>query len=281
MRWRERRRIGRAAIAVACGLIAALVLSACVAGRHGRLGPRFVTPPLIHYTSVLWPVPLQLVGVEPGRRIRLEASLDTRHGRWRSSATYTVPASGTVDLATAKPQLAAFTEPDSAGLFWSLRGPDIDPAVLVHLARRASLSIDDLDELLNRGSGLLGLSGRGDMRDVRRAAEKGDANAQLALDTYVHRLKRYIGAYLAELGGLDVLTFTAGVGENDAALRADALAGLEVLGIRMDAARNQERSGEARVISTDDSPVTVLVVPTNEELEIGRASCRERVSSVV
>ncbi|MFF1633424.1 acetate/propionate family kinase [Leifsonia sp. NPDC058248] len=156
------------------------------------------------------------------------------------------------------------------GLVMGTRSGDIDPAVLVHLARRANLSIDDLDELLNRRSGLLGLSGRGDMRDVRRAAENGDANAQLALDTYVHRLKRYIGAYIAELGGLDVLTFTAGVGENDAALRADALAGLEGLGIRMDAARNQERSREARVISTDDSPVTVLVVPTNEELEIAR-----------
>ncbi|MFF1633425.1 acyl-CoA thioesterase/BAAT N-terminal domain-containing protein [Leifsonia sp. NPDC058248] len=141
MRWRERRRTGRAAIAVACGLIAALVLTACVAGRHGRLGPRFVTPPLIHYTSVLWPVPLQLVGVEPGSRIRLEASLDTGHGRWSSSATYTVPASGTVDLATAKPQLAAFTEPDSAGLFWSLRGPDIDPSDLMQLWMRSTVSV--------------------------------------------------------------------------------------------------------------------------------------------
>jgi acetate kinase len=156
------------------------------------------------------------------------------------------------------------------GLVMGTRSGDIDPAVLVHLARRAHLSIDDLDELLNRKSGLLGLSGRGDMRDVRRAAENGDADARLALDTYVHRLKHYIGAYIAELGGLDVLTFTAGVGENDAALRADALAGLEALGIRMDGARNRERSRKARVISTDDSPVTVLVVPTNEELEIAR-----------
>jgi acetate kinase len=156
------------------------------------------------------------------------------------------------------------------GLVMGTRSGDIDPAVLVHLARRAHLSIDDLDELLNRKSGLLGLSGRGDMRDVRQAAENGDADARLALDTYVHRLKHYIGAYIAELGGLDVLTFTAGVGENDAALRADALAGLEALGIRMDGARNRERSREARVISTDDSPVTVLVVPTNEELEIAR-----------
>jgi pimeloyl-ACP methyl ester carboxylesterase len=139
MRWQ--RRTGRVAIAVACGLIAALVLTGCVTRHSGQLGPRFVTPPLIHYTSVLWPVPLQLVGVEPGSRVRLEASLDTEHGRWSSSATYTVPASGTVDLATAKPQLAGFTEPDSAGLFWTLRGPDTDPSDLMQLWMRSTLSV--------------------------------------------------------------------------------------------------------------------------------------------
>lgn len=156
------------------------------------------------------------------------------------------------------------------GLVMGTRSGDLDPAVLIHLARRANLDIDDLDELLNRKSGLLGLSGRGDMRDVRRAANTGDEAAKLALATTVHRLKHYIGAYTALLGGLDVLTFTAGVGENDAALRADVLTGLETLGIRLDRERNASPSTEARVISTDDSPVTVLVVPTNEELEIAR-----------
>jgi acetate kinase len=158
------------------------------------------------------------------------------------------------------------------GLVMGTRSGDLDPAVLLHLARRGGLDTDQLDELLNRRSGLLGLAGRGDMRDVRHAAESGDAVARLALDTVVHRLKHYIGAYTALLGGLDVLVFTAGVGENDARLRAEAAAGLEVLGIRLDAARNASPSDEARVISADDSAVTVLVVPTNEELEIARQS---------
>jgi acetate kinase len=158
------------------------------------------------------------------------------------------------------------------GLVMGTRSGDLDPAVLIHLARRAQLSTDDLDELLNRRSGLLGLSGRSDMRDVRQAANAGDEPARLALEVTVHRLKHYLGAYVALLGGLDVLTFTAGIGENDTALRADVLSGLEVLGIRLDPERNASTSREARVISTDDSPVTVLVVPTNEELEIARQS---------
>jgi len=158
------------------------------------------------------------------------------------------------------------------GLVMGTRSGDLDPAVLIHLARRAHLSTDDLDELLNRRSGLLGLSGRGDMRDVRQAANGGDEQARLALDVTVHRLKHYLGAYTALLGRLDVLSFTAGVGENDAALRAEVLAGLEVLGIRLDPERNAAPSREARVISADDSAVTVLVVPTDEELEISRQS---------
>jgi acetate kinase len=158
------------------------------------------------------------------------------------------------------------------GLVMGTRSGDLDPAVLLHLSRRAHLGADDLDELLNRRSGLLGLSGRGDMRDVRTAANDGDERARLALDVTVHRLKHYLGAYTALLGGLDVLTFTAGVGENDAALRAEVLSGLEVLGIRLDPERNASASRDARVISADDSSVTVLVVPTDEELEISRQS---------
>ena len=158
------------------------------------------------------------------------------------------------------------------GLVMGTRSGDLDPAVLIHLARRAHLSTDDLDELLNRRSGLLGLSGRGDMRDVRQAARGGDESAALALGVTVHRLRHYIGAYTAGLGGLDALTFTAGVGENDAALRAEVLTGLEVLGIRLDPERNASPSHDARIISADGSPVTVLVVPTNEEREIARQS---------
>lgn len=158
------------------------------------------------------------------------------------------------------------------GLVMGTRSGDLDPAVLFHLARRAGLGVDELDELLNRRSGLLGLTGRGDMRDVRHAAETGDAAARLGIDVVVHRLKHYVGAYTALLGGLDALVFTAGVGENDTALRAEVCSGLDVLGIRLDPERNAGPSRAARVISADDSPVTVLVVPTNEELEIARQS---------
>jgi acetate kinase len=158
------------------------------------------------------------------------------------------------------------------GLVMGTRSGDLDPAVLIHLARRAGLGIDGLDELLNRRSGLLGLSGHGDMRDVRHAAEAGDPAARLALETTVHRLKHYIGAYTALLGGLDALVFTAGIGENDRRLRAEVCDGLQTLGIRLDPERNSAESRDARVISTDDSPVAVLVVPTDEEIEIARQS---------
>lgn len=156
------------------------------------------------------------------------------------------------------------------GLVMGTRSGDLDPAVLFHLHRKAGLGFDELDTLLNRRSGLLGLSGTGDMRDVTEAAGKGDEAAQLALDVTVHRLRHYLGAYLAVLGGLDVVVFTAGVGENAPLIRAGAVQGLEGLGIILDEDRNAERARGIRVISTDDSPVTVLVVPTNEELEIAR-----------
>ena len=156
------------------------------------------------------------------------------------------------------------------GLVMGTRSGDIDPGALFHLHRKAGLGIDDLDELLNRGSGLLGLTGRGDMRDVISAASSGDGPSQLALDVYLHRIKHYIGAYYAQLGRVDVISFTAGVGENTALVRERSLAGLEVLGIRIDPERNFSDSRVLRVISTDDSAVTVLVVPTNEELEIAR-----------
>jgi len=156
------------------------------------------------------------------------------------------------------------------GLVMGTRSGDIDPGVLFHLHRKAGLDIDDLDALLNRGSGLLGLTGRGDLRDVVTAADSGDGPSQLALDVYVHRLKGYVGSYYAQLGRVDVITFTAGVGENSALIRGRALAGLEALGIIIDAERNAARTRGPRRISTDDSAVTVLVIPTNEELEIAR-----------
>jgi acetate kinase len=156
------------------------------------------------------------------------------------------------------------------GLVMGTRSGDIDAAVLIHLHRTAGLSFDELDTLLNRQSGLLGLTGNGDMRNVQEAASGGDDVAEAALAVYRHRVRRYIGAYLAHLGGLDALVFTAGVGENNSLLRRRTLAGLEFLGISVDRDRNELQSKNARYISPDGSPVAVLVIPTNEELEIAR-----------
>jgi len=156
------------------------------------------------------------------------------------------------------------------GLVMGTRSGDIDPAVLFHLARRAALTIDDLDTLLNRQSGLLGLAGVSDMRDIEDRVEQGDAAATLAFEVYLHRLRSYAGAYLAELGGADVIVFTAGVGENSSLVRAGALETLGFAGVEIDPARNAARERGIRIISTDASAVTVLVVPTNEELEIAR-----------
>ncbi|MGB4135625.1 MAG: acetate kinase [Microbacterium sp.] len=155
------------------------------------------------------------------------------------------------------------------GLVMGTRTGDIDPAVLLHLARRAGLGADELDTLLNKRSGLLGLAGRSDMRDILAGVEAGEEAATLAYDVYVHRLRAYAGAYIAQLGGIDVISFTAGVGENAARVRADALATLGFLGVVVDPDRNAARGGVRR-ISPDGAPVDVLVVPTDEELEIAR-----------
>jgi len=162
------------------------------------------------------------------------------------------------------------------GLVMGTRSGDIDPGALFHLGR-AGLGLDDLDTLLNRRSGLLGLSGRGDMRDVQSAAEAGDAAAQAALGVYHHRLRHYLGAYLVALAGdsshgVDAIVFTAGVGENSPVTRAATLRGLEGFGVVLDAELNGAPAKGARVVSSPDSAVKVLVVPTNEELEIARQS---------
>lgn len=156
------------------------------------------------------------------------------------------------------------------GLVMGTRSGDIDPAVLIHLHRRTGMTFDDIDTLLNRRSGLLGMTGANDMRDVLSRSAAGDEQATVAFDVYVHRLKGYVGNYVAQLGGVDVISFTAGVGENAAAVRKAAMSGLETFGIRLSDERNEEKSREARRISADDSDVAVLVIPTNEELEIAR-----------
>lgn len=157
------------------------------------------------------------------------------------------------------------------GLVMGTRSGNIDPGIIMYLSRTAGMSIEDIDVLLNRKSGVSGLGGATDFRELHKRMNEGDAAAQLAYDVYIHRLRKYIGGYLALLGGADVITFTAGVGENDAAVRRDALAGLLALGIELDEERNLSPNRGPRRISTDTSPVSVLVIPTNEELAIARA----------
>ncbi|MBP0449689.1 acetate kinase [Kitasatospora sp. RG8] len=156
------------------------------------------------------------------------------------------------------------------GLVMGTRSGDIDAGVVFHLHRVGGLSVDEIDDLLNRRSGLLGLCGDNDMREIMRRADEGDADARLAFDAYVHRLRKYIGGYYAILGRVDAIAFTAGVGENAAPVRAAATAGLEALGIAVDPELNSVRSGEARIVSPAYSRVAVAVVPTDEELEIAR-----------
>lgn len=156
------------------------------------------------------------------------------------------------------------------GLVMGTRSGDLDPAVLFHLARREGMSIDQLDDLLNKRSGMLGLAGSSDLRDIRAAIASGDEQARLAFEVYVHRLRAYAGAYLAQLGGADVISFTAGVGENAPLVRARALDTLGFAGVELDEERNLAPARGIRRISTDASPVAVLVVPTDEELEIAR-----------
>jgi len=156
------------------------------------------------------------------------------------------------------------------GLVMGTRPGDVDAGIILYLARTAGMTVDEIDAMLNRHSGVYGLGGQVDFRELHKRIAAGDAAAKLAYDVYIHRLRKYIGAYLAVLGHADVIVFTAGVGENDPAVRRDALAGLDGLGIEVDDELNESPVRTARRISTADSPTTVLVVPTNEELAIAR-----------
>lgn len=156
------------------------------------------------------------------------------------------------------------------GLVMGTRPGDVDPGVLLHLQRVAGMSTQDVDTLLNRRSGLLGLTGVNDLRDVHAAIAAGDEDAALGLEVYCHRLRHYVGAYYAQLGRVDAVVFTAGVGENDDVVRLETLSGLERLGIEVDPDRNASRKTEETLISPDAAEVAVLVIPTNEELEIAR-----------
>jgi acetate kinase len=156
------------------------------------------------------------------------------------------------------------------GLVMGTRAGDVDPGVLLHLLRHTGLDTNALDELLNHRSGLRGLTGTSDLREVLAAADGGDPRAGLALDVYCHRIRKYVGAYLAVLGGADAIVFTAGVGENVPRIRKGALTGLHRLGIEVDDDRNESSAQGSRVVSVDGSDITVLVVPTDEELAIAR-----------
>ncbi len=156
------------------------------------------------------------------------------------------------------------------GLVMGSRCGDIDASIPGYMAAQAGMSLADIDNALNKKSGLLGVSGVGsDMRDVENAASTGNARAQLALDMLLHRALKYIGAYAVELGRIDAIVFTGGIGENGKEFRALLVERLTALGVKLDAAANNVRGKEA-VISTADSSIKVLVVPTNEELMIAR-----------
>jgi acetate kinase len=156
------------------------------------------------------------------------------------------------------------------GLVMGTRSGDVDPGLHTFLHNELGMAIGDIDTLLNKQSGLKGLAGVNDFRELEQRRADGDEAAQLAFEVYVHRLKHYLGAYLALLGRLDVLSFTAGVGENNPVLRAAVVEGLDGLGLMVDPELNGMRSKDARVISPENSPITIAVVPTNEELAIAR-----------
>jgi acetate kinase len=158
------------------------------------------------------------------------------------------------------------------GLVMGPRSGDIDPAVVFQLVRVAGLSLDEVDALLNKGSGLKGLAGSQDMREVRRLAHDGDSDARLALEAYAYRIRSYIGSYLAVLPTVDAIVFTAGIGENDADLRHDVCGPLLHLGIEIDEELNQAPGGGIRAIDPGTGGIRILVVPTNEEAEIARES---------
>ena len=156
------------------------------------------------------------------------------------------------------------------GLVMGTRSGDLDPAIIDFVGKKEGLSLDEMNEVLNKKSGMLGISGvSSDGRDLEAAAETGNKRAQLALDVFDYRVIKYIGAYVAAMNGVDAIAFTAGIGENNIKMRKDVCSSLTYLGVKLDEEKNNVR-GEERIISADDSKVQVLLVPTNEELAIAR-----------
>ena len=154
------------------------------------------------------------------------------------------------------------------GLMMGTRSGDLDPAVIFYLANNLGMPLAEIDKLLNKQSGLLGIAGSSDVRDVIAKMMSGDESARLALEMYAYRIKKYIGAYMAALGKVDALVFTAGVGENSPLVRKMSCAGLEHLGVLLDEEKNAARPTDVMPIHAAESSINVLVIPTNEELEI-------------
>ncbi|MGN7357321.1 acetate/propionate family kinase [Paenibacillus sp. SAF-054] len=161
------------------------------------------------------------------------------------------------------------------GLMMGTRSGDLDPAIVPYVMNKEELTVNEVNSMLNKHSGLLAISGiSSDMREITDGMQKGDANSKLAFDMYEYRLRKYIGSYAAALNGVDVITFTAGVGENSVVLRQKVCENLTYLGVELDEKLNEIRSGEPRRISSANSKVEVLVIPTNEELVIARDTNR-------
>ena len=158
------------------------------------------------------------------------------------------------------------------GLVMGTRSGDVDPGLLLYLLRTQNMTPEQLDDLLNQQSGLKGLSGgTSDIRDLEHAASGGDARAELALGIFAYRVRKYLGAYAAVLGGVDAVAFTGGIGEHSASMRERICRGMEFLGLRLDLSRNQAAAGkEAAPVSPDSSPISVWVIPTDEERQIAR-----------
>ncbi len=156
------------------------------------------------------------------------------------------------------------------GLVMGTRPGDIDPGIIPYIMKERNMTIEEVDQALNKASGVLGISGvSNDFRELAEAAEKGDKRAELAVDIFCRRVKKYIGSYVALMNGVDLLIFTAGIGENAVEVRAKILSNLEYLGIKIDEEKNKNRGKEIK-ISSDSSAVDVYIIPTNEELVIAR-----------
>lgn len=161
------------------------------------------------------------------------------------------------------------------GVIMGTRSGDLDPAIHFYLANTVKMTLPEIDVLFNKKSGLKGICGINDMRDIEAQSQQGNKQTQLAIDMYTYRIKKYIGMYTAALGNVDALVFTAGIGENSSLIREKSCEGLGILGVEIDKEKNSVRTKENREIQSDNSKIKVLVVPTNEELEIAEETIEE------